>query len=254
MNVLKKNSRKSIFFWIAVALAGVLSLGALAIYSPSTRYTGTEFSPYSFQTREFQYQLNLFSSLGRGVTTVDVGIPCSSPEITKHLTNSTQNPIALARWDLVQTDTGAGSRSYQGEAAVLVNSLKIYDFSTNMLAWERWSADNPSLAAILWPAIQQIAIHHAYFVIPELLSEIERTKPDESEILEIIAKSSVSGALLQSEKLVALEEWEQALESIRWGLSFAENDRDDSPNRNRLRELLSLTTLKVNPVPNHDKN
>jgi hypothetical protein len=252
VNVLKKNSRKSIFFWIAVALASVVSLGALTAYSTSTQYTGTEFSPYSFQTREFLYQLNLFSSLGRSATTVDIGIPCSSPEITKHLTNATQTPIALARWDLVQTDTGTGTRPYQGEAAILVNVLKIHDFSTNDLVWERWSADNPSLAAILWPAIQQIAIHHAYFVIPELLSEIKLSKPDESEILEIIAKSSVSGALLQSEKLVAFEEWEQALDCIRWGLSFAKNDRDDSPNRDRLRELLSLTTMKVNPAPNDD--
>ncbi|MCY2973460.1 MAG: hypothetical protein NTW52_02205 [Planctomycetota bacterium] len=245
MNVLKKNSRKSIFFWIAVALAGVLPLWALTVYSTSTQYTGTEFSPYSFQTREFQYQLNLFPSLGRGVTTVDTGIPCSSPEITKHLTNATQTPIALARWDLVRTDTGAGSRPFQGEAAILVNTLKIQDSSTRILAWELWSTDNPSLAAILWPAIQQIAIHHAYFVIPELLSEIERTKPDESEISEIIGKFSISGALLQSERLVALEEWEQALECIRWGLSFAESQREESPNGKRLRELVSLTTSHV---------
>jgi hypothetical protein len=245
VNVLKKNSQKTIFFWIAVALASVVSLGSLAVFSTSTQYTGTEFSPYSFQTREFKYQLNLFSSLGRGVTTVDVGIPCNSPEIIKHLTNATQTPIALARWDLVETDAGTGSRPHQGEAAILVNTLKIYDSSTRMLAWERWSADNPSLAAILWPAIQQIAIHHAYFVIPELLSEIDRTTPDESEIIEKIAKFSISGALLQSERLAELEDWEQALECIRWGLSFAENDRDESPDRKRLRELLSLTTSHV---------
>ncbi len=252
MNVLKKNNRKSIFFWIAIVLTSALPAWALIAYSTSAQYTGTEFSPYSFQTREFQHQLNLFSSFGRGVTTVDAGIPCSSPEITKHLTNATQTPVALARWDLVQTETLPGSLPYRGEAAILVNALKIYDFSTNEFAWERWSTDNPKLAKILWPAIQQIAIHHAYFVIPELLSEIKLSKPDESEILEIIAKSSVSGALLQSEKLVALEKWEQALECIRWGLSFAKNDRDDSPNRDRLRELLSLATLKVNPSPNDD--
>jgi len=245
VNILKKNSRKSIFFWVVISTVGVLTLGAVTFYTASTRYTGTEFSPYSFQIRDFSYQSNLFSAFGRGVTTVDAGAPCSSTDIMKHLTNATQTPVALARWDLVRTESGVGSLPYLGEAAILVNSIKVHDFLSNEVAWERWSADHPKLAAILWPAIQQMAIHHAYFVIPELLAEIERTEPEESKIREKIAKFSISGALLQSERLVAMEDWDQVLETIRWGLSFGDNDRDETASLARLRELLRLTTPHV---------
>jgi len=131
------------------------------------------------------------------------------------------------------------------EKPILVNSIKVNDFLSNELAWERWSVDQPKLAAILWPAIQQIAIYHAYFVIPELLAEIERTEPKESKIREKIAKFSISGALLQSERLVVMEDWDQALETIRWGLSFVDNDRGETASLARLRELLRLTTPHV---------
>jgi hypothetical protein len=232
-------------------------LVAWAARASGLRYEGIEFSPYSFQTRAFVYQLPVFSRFGKGVTTIDVGSPIASSDIMQYLSTPTQTPVALARWDLVQTGGTASASPYLGEAATLVNSIKNITFSANQMNWEGWSADHPSLAAILWPAVQQIAIHHAYFVIPELLAEIERGGPQESKIREKIEKFSISGAILQSERLIAMKDWENAVATIRWGLSFGDNEDDapqkndhqDSSNRGRLRELLRQAEPNVDPVP-----
>ena len=232
-----KSKLKRLSFRIFVALGIVALLGSAWFSVYLSSYDGIEFSPYSFQTRTFNFQ-KIFSSKGK--TTVDVSNRCKSTNVLKHLTNSTQNPSALARWDLVSSNGPLGGLQYRGEASGLVVALETYDSKKMELVWDNWSADHPLLARILWPAIQKISIHHAYFVIPELLGEVLELESEE--ILKLkITKYSLYGALLQSERLVEQKKWDEAKSTLQWGISLCQDpDWKDSLEGIQLQKLNEL--------------
>ena len=140
----------------------------------SSRVSGSEFSPDTFQTRTFQYfrvpgiRLQLYSTR----YSQPQATPGASFDILKHLQNkSSQSP----RWDLVEAQQGATTEKYP--AALLVGALEIRN-STYTPLWEHWSAAHPAKAAILWPLVQQLALDGQYLLIPQLLSNaLESEEP-----------------------------------------------------------------------------
>lgn len=237
-----KSKLKPTSYKIFVALGIVAFLGSAWFTVYLSSYGGLEFSPYSFQTRAFNFQKIFFL---KGKTTVEISKPCKSTNVLKHLTNSTQNPNALARWDLVSSNVLQGGQQSRGEASVLVVALETYDSSKMDLVWDNWSVEHPKFAAILWPAIQKISIHHAYFVIPELLGEVLEI---ESEVLLMskITKYSLYGALLQSERLVEQSKWEEAKSTLQWGVSLCQDsDWKESAEGLQLQKLNALVTSNL---------
>jgi hypothetical protein len=76
--------------------------------------------------------------------------------------------------------------------SLLINALKQRNVEGND-AWGAWSFENPSLAAVLWPLVQQVAFQELYECVPELLETAENaTDPRlmEKNSLEIIARTA----------------------------------------------------------------
>jgi hypothetical protein len=186
--------------WLGLALFGHLL----------PRYEGSEFSPYSFNVREFY--------IGRwfGKMVVQPARLVCSMEISKHLTNAARSS-GVERWDLVEC-----SHSVQGidpcEASVLIEAFQARD-SENDLFWEKWSKEHPELAKILWPAVQQLAIHRGYFAIPSLLQQAATT-PTPEELTSLIVATSMRAAIDQSHRELAKREFNEARITLEWGKSL----------------------------------
>lgn len=239
----RKSNRKCHTFIGLIAIAVVALLGL--IYISSRNYEGVEFSPYSFQTRSFNYRLSIFSGFSQGTMIVEPSAAFCSTDVTKYLSNSTQSPVALSRWDLVNSGSLTIDGTFRGEASVLVEALQMFDSKANDTVWGKWSFDNPKLAAVLWPSIQELAIHNIYFVIPELLMQIPDLKTTER-LDQEIAKFSVSGALIQSERLVAMNRSVEAKSVIEWGLSISQRRvLWESPEVRQLQQLLESVSNRV---------
>jgi len=98
--------------------------------------------------------------------------------------------------------------------------------------WEKWSKDNPQLAKIFWPSVQKLAIHRAYFAIPELL-QFAATCPTVIELQLAIDKISQLAASDQVARLVAKHDFSEARITLEWGKTFG-----SSPAFDRLEMLI----------------
>ncbi len=196
-------------------VAGALSLfviciGLVLLGHLFPQYDGTEFSPISFRVREFQIRR------WPPATVVQPASLACSMEISKHLTNATRTP-GIERWDLIACSQGRQGIE-QFEATVLIDALKVRD-STNDLFWEEWSKSHPSLAKILWPAVQQLAIHKSYFAIPGLLQHAA-SAPPAKDLANLIATISLRAGIDQSRRELAKRQFKDASVTVEWAKSL----------------------------------
>ncbi len=96
-----------------------------------------------------------------------------SHEISMHLSNSSVTS-GVNRWDLVNFRRDLQILTQWVKAAILTDILGDENHALSE-SWKDWSVNKPKLAAILWPAIQQLAIHQAYFAVPNCLSVFGRS-------------------------------------------------------------------------------
>ncbi len=202
------------------AFLGILLTGQVA---------GAEFSPQTFMQRNFWYYRLPFVHLRVTGTHYDsmMGSKVAEADVVKNLTTGATS-AGVIRWDLCEYVIG-GTPQTPGEAKILTLILReSNDQDENV--WNEWTKENAVLAKLLWPEVQQFAIHDCYFAIPELMEQAS-AKPTESELKARIFKIAQAAALDKSKQLRAQGDDARAAEIASWGLSYG----DDSA----LREIQS---------------
>lgn len=152
--------RPFLLLWI---IGGILVFAFLLalIVAIFGRVTGVEFSPDTFESREFRY----FEIPILGVQVYPIRRTSSSDTFCKYLIDSkfiTPQNADDPRWDLVsvrRTDL------VETDAALLNTYLKDgWDY------WKEWSTANPEMAKVLWPEVARLARQRMYLLVPDLMA------------------------------------------------------------------------------------
>lgn len=144
---------------IAVAILFLFVVFLIGMYIP-VEYSGTEFCPQTFQVRSFDFDRN-----GFGSKNMHRGTP--SPACGVSITNHLQPAAGIIRWDLVTGERGSNT-SKAGDSKVLVDYLQATNKTTTW-GLDKWTDENPGMAAKLWPRVQWLALNNLYFAIPDLI-------------------------------------------------------------------------------------
>ena len=182
----KSKSSRSQYLIPFIVLGVFVLLISGCFYTSSTKVTGTEFNPKSWEIRRFSFHRDPFTNYQlSGITHSEysggiwiagagglVGTP--DPTVRKHLLPPSYP--SDSRWDLVTLD-GIGKEP--GAASILVDVAMAMDADYQEI-WTDWSTDHPKLAKILWPNAQLLALIDAYDGIPDLFQLASR-KPDNTE-------------------------------------------------------------------------
>ena len=195
-----------IFSFLAVIIGGLVS--------------GSEFSPQTFCRRSFYYSRLPVYRLQLGRTEVNslTGNLACSTLITSNITGAIPGKT---RWDLIEYSV-SGQPTAEGDAAILMKYLDAQDDEGNAI-WETWTKDNSALAKILWPVVQQLAIHRCYFAIPEIM-QFARTKPTTSELSSLIAKVSQESAAVRAQAFLDADDPQSAQALVDWAISLKPSD------------------------------
>lgn len=191
-----------LFFFIVYVFGGV---------------TGEEFSTAGFQRRTFAYKeiplLHIqFTAIKRRKKTN----PLSAHLLKqKYLTPVSGQKV---RWDLVRSDR-VKLASPLCDSRILCAYLDQTDHD-GKLVWKKWSKKNPKLAGVLWPALENIAQQHLYFLTPELI-DLAKTAKDQKPFQNQIR-------LLLAEKYDFLASTQQQLSkhenAVRWFTEALKHD------------------------------
>ncbi|RMF40714.1 MAG: hypothetical protein D6753_11130 [Planctomycetota bacterium] len=168
-----RGGRAGLFLKIFCSLVLLMILGG--VYLSLTGVQGTEFNPTTFELRHFSYRKIPFTRIQVA------GIRHSAPEhyfawsanafgdravldvaITRHLRRPAGWP---SRWDLVEIQSVESLGT--GSAQILVEMLTAVTPDYDPF-WETWSRDNPRLAAVFWPAVQDLSAAGKYTELPRL--------------------------------------------------------------------------------------
>lgn len=165
----KNKSLRASFFWITLGL-----LGLLLYLSLFCRTTGKEFSPATFQTRDFYLyripgtNVQLLPNFVGNAKSIDL-----APEILGNLkTLSGSTP-----WHPLESNA-LGGDSFP--ASLLISAITRRDSEWDFY-WGIWSQKHTARAAILWPMIQSMAMADLYHDIPETLRFAEGFQGAEGE-------------------------------------------------------------------------
>ncbi len=156
---------------VVLVLVGTL-IGGVLFTMGFGRVTGREFSPEAFALREFRYyQLPLLSIPLSRVRRKDVSLP-------DYLVQGNFIKVAPAQnWHLVSATKGWRRYTPHGPE-VLLGYLQARD-SGGAYYWDRWSAQHPDRASVLWPLVVELARLNLYPAIPDLMrwAEAEKERP-----------------------------------------------------------------------------
>jgi len=179
---------------ILVIVFSVLAFGiSLFIYFQATHVTGRELNARTWEIRRFSFRRDPFSNMQL------TGIKHSAPNSARMWAANTAetvdvlDPLIRAhlsvdkgtanRWDLVNI---RGLRSFDGDARILVNLLRASD-SQYGLYWEVWTKDEPTKAAMLWPAVQHLVGFGLYTRLPSLF-EVAANKSTNDQFKSAVGK------------------------------------------------------------------
>ncbi len=141
---------------------------------------GEEFSPDTFEVRSFSYyRIPLTEIQVKAVRHHTFGSALRDHLIRKNLLPKSANDTP--RWDLVYRQNLWSREAILGDAQFLVDFLP--DFRDGWDdEWLTWTQDHPDLAAILWPAVAELARTNLYIFVPDLLELAEvAEQPDDLE-------------------------------------------------------------------------
>lgn len=179
---------------------------------------GQEFCPQLFQKRDFHYWRLPGTKIRIGSTTLTPAVSPCSKFILQTLASgvTTDWHLATLRYGTVNRELGP---------KILIGYLEAKD-ADGANAWDAWSFKNPRQAAVLWPIVQQVAIHEMYHCVPELLrnakSEIGVNEFDKS--LRMICLEAA-----QAKRKAIRESKDSDREKIlcRWVLELTDDHQDD---------------------------
>ena len=161
--------------WIIVSIVGVIGIGLGSIWGTYSygHVEGDEFSPDTFTRREYSYyQIPIIRMQITGIDRTD-----NTGALESHLkTNgivTVQNATKPA-WHTIQASEG-GSLLPPGDAAILYRYMGQANAPGGVL-WIDWSMANANFAAVLWPAVAQLARDELYILIPDLMAQAAKSK------------------------------------------------------------------------------
>ena len=127
----------------------------------SSSVSGEEFCPQLFQKREFSFRRLPGTKIRIWSTTLSpASSPCSKNVLT-YLSTGLQTDWHVSTVQLGGTFQELGPK-------ILINYLQSKN-ANGANVWDDWSFRNPTLAAILWPIVQEVAVNDLYFCVPDLL-------------------------------------------------------------------------------------
>lgn len=154
-----------------LAVLGIAAVGTWMTLSFGSVY-GVELNPETFQRRSFLYYE--IPGLGWQVRKVErIDSTGKTEEFLQTNNHIPKKSKGEAVWHIVQAHRG--SRSWDGDARILVNYFDAKDSYSNPV-WLEWSSANPKLAGLLWPAVSQLAMDELYIYVPEVLTFAESAK------------------------------------------------------------------------------
>ncbi len=195
--------------WVTVAFGGVY---------------GVEFNPETFHRRTFHYYE--VPGLGWQVRKVErldtTGKTEEFLQTNNHIPKKTKG---TALWHIVQAHRGR--RSWEGDAQILVNYFDAKDGFKNPI-WLEWSSNNPKLAAVLWPAISQLAKDELYIYVPQLFELAEGSQDGQdqqtfpTELNSRLGKAYYEAAI----RCQQVENHEAAIEYLQQALKYVPANAD----------------------------
>jgi hypothetical protein len=158
-------------FWIVLGvLAAVLLLFMLTVTMGAVH--GIEFSPQRFERRSYSfYELPLTGIQVTAIRREDLSTVAET-FVTSSKYVPPPPPAGQETWHIVVGSRGPRLMQ-RGDAGILVQYLDAQDAKTTH-RWVKWSEDNPQLAKVFWPAVQQLAEHELYVFLPELFDLTKR--------------------------------------------------------------------------------
>jgi hypothetical protein len=208
---------------------------ALGVFSFTSRISGTEFSPNTFQTRSFSYSRIPGTSTRLTPTNISQSASAASIDILKHL------PILNRAQEWHVMSVAGVSGEFQG-ANVLATALKQRAPDGNDV-WGAWSVRHPTAAAVFWPLIQQVAFQQLYECIPELLQIAELADDPVS-----LERDSLSVILRATkERIKRSTEEAQSTELLDWLSRIAIKDPENSQWLNKQKDELLKSWKSVGP-------
>ncbi len=205
---------------------------AIIAYFQSTYVAGTELNSLTWEIRDFAFRRDPFTSAQlTGVTHtaersygVWTGGPAAGSASLDTSIKIHLKPAGLLspRWDLVSLKAASDST---GRAMVLVELLGALDRNYKN-HWSTWSSDNPSKAAVFWPAVQDLVQLGLYAKLPPLfeLTLVEHPNDSKSEKFSELLAAYVQAALLEHcLRLLANEQPRDAGQAAEIGLTYGEN-------------------------------
>ncbi|MCU0709197.1 MAG: hypothetical protein MUF23_12985 [Pirellula sp.] len=192
--------------WVLIAAGSFLLLIGMLMAFSSIR--GTEFCPNTFQAREFAY--SRIPGTGVRLTSTQLGNSSSVAhgEVLKHLRTLPQQ----VTWHVA---TVSGWRSENHAAQILVETLRQTNADGKNF-WGKWSFDHPTLAAVFWPLVQDVAFHELYGCVPELMEHAEQAKDPpslERKVIESIADAVIARIhhAVEDSEIQSLVDWFEGL-------------------------------------------
>lgn len=160
---------------LPAVVLGILAVCVLAIiYYQSTLVTGVELNARTWEIRQFSFRRDPFTNTQltgvhhapakRSYVWDDQDIQLTSTIDAVIQTNLTLSQEIEDRWDLVNMISPKYSA---GDAELLVRLLAASS-PLNDIYWSDWSGNEPSKAAIFWPAAQNLVRFRLYSDLPSL--------------------------------------------------------------------------------------
>jgi hypothetical protein len=162
--------------WLPVvgwSLLGILGATLLVFIATVTfgAVHGTEFCPQTFERRSYSYyEVPLIRLQVTGERHEDLtGDTAKSLLADKHITPVTGGEVD---WHVLAGSRGTSGRR-PGDAGILMLYLDATEDGSNF-RWKHWSEQHKEAAAVLWPAVQQLAMRNLYVFVPDLFDLAKR--------------------------------------------------------------------------------
>lgn len=174
--------------WTSLLLAGFfllvfLPLAMVVFVAMFGRVSGSEFSPNTFEQRQFSYYEIPFVKI-QVMPVQRSAVPSGLHNLL--MANSLIPPSKTPdRWDLVATNQTEGY-SPECDAAILANYLNDDPWAGNR--WTLWTEEHADLANVFWAKVADMARFSRYLIIPSLFRAAERAdsaKELEAELIQL---------------------------------------------------------------------
>jgi len=220
---------------VYVLLVAFALLVAFGVFSFTSRISGTEFTPNTFQTRSFSYSRIPGTRTRLSPTSLGPPTAVASIDVLKHLPT-------LNRTQQWQVASVVGAPGETHGANVLANALNQRSPDGNDV-WGAWSVRHPTVAAVFWPLVQQVAFQQLYECIPELLQIAELADDPvslERESLSVIVRAT-------TERIKRSNEDAQSTELLDWLSGISVKDPENSGWLTKQKDELLKSMKSVGP-------